>query len=142
MLYRLPGFAAALWWASLTALGFLVVPLLFVHLPSPALAGGMAARLFAAQTWVSVGCGLVIFLFSAPKRLEVHAKWTSGAIVFVVSGLLLALLSEFAVSPRIVARENLKLWHGVGTGMFALQWACAGAVLWHALQPPQVPPAA
>ena len=33
---------AALWWGSLTTLGVLVVPLLFVHLPSPVLAGGMA----------------------------------------------------------------------------------------------------
>ena len=135
MLYRLPGFAAALWWASLTTVGFFVVPMLFVHLPSPAQAGTMAARLFGAQTWVSVGCGMLILVFSQSKRRQVLAEWTSNAIVFVVLGLLLALLQEFAVSPRIVARENLKLWHSVGTGMFAFQWACAGAVLWHALRP-------
>jgi Domain of unknown function (DUF4149) len=135
MLYRLPGYAAALWWASLTAIGFFVVPMLFVHLPSPALAGTMAARLFGAQTWVSVGCALLILLFSQPKRRQVLAEWTSSAIVFVVLGMLLALLQEFAVSPRIVARENLKLWHSVGTGLFAFQWACAGAVLWQALRP-------
>jgi hypothetical protein len=29
-----------------------------------------------------------------------------------------------------VARENLKLWHSVGTGMYALQWLCAAIVLW------------
>ena len=47
---RLPAFIAALWWGSLSTVGFLVVPLLFVHLPTPAMAGAMAARLFAAQT--------------------------------------------------------------------------------------------
>jgi phosphatidylserine synthase len=43
--------------------------------------------------------------------------------------MLLALLSEFAVAPRIVARENLRLWHSVGTLMYAVQWVCAGITL-------------
>jgi hypothetical protein len=47
-----------------------------------------------------------------------------------VSGLLLALLSEFAVAPRIVARENLRLWHSVGSAMYVLQWLCAGVTFW------------
>jgi hypothetical protein len=29
-----------------------------------------------------------------------------------------------------MTRENLKLWHSVGSGMYVLQWVCAGAVLW------------
>jgi hypothetical protein len=36
---RLPVMLAALWWGSLTAVGFVVVPLLFAHLPTPAMAG-------------------------------------------------------------------------------------------------------
>ena len=56
---RIPLLAAALWWGSLSTVGLLVVPLLFAHLPSPAMAGGVAAQLFAAQTWVSVGCTLL-----------------------------------------------------------------------------------
>ena len=44
--------------------------------------------------------------------------------------MLLALLVQYGVSPKIVARENLKLWHSVGTGMYALQWICAAVVLW------------
>jgi hypothetical protein len=44
--------------------------------------------------------------------------------------MLLALLSEFAVAPRIVARENLRLWHSVGSAMFLLQWVCAAFVFW------------
>lgn len=137
MLQRLPGFAAALWWASLTVVGLLVVPLLFKFLPTPAMAGNMAAKLFAAQTWVSLGCGLLLLMFSSSKSRIPPAEWSKFAIVFIFFGLLLALLSEFAVAPRIVARENLKLWHGVGTGMFALQWACAGAVLWQVLGRPR-----
>ena len=48
---RVTLFAAALWWGSLSAIGFLAVPLLFRYLPSPAMAGQTAAKLFAAQTW-------------------------------------------------------------------------------------------
>ena len=59
---KLSIFTAALWWGSLTTLGFFVVPMLFQHLPTKALAGNMAARLFEVQTWVSVGCGLVLLL--------------------------------------------------------------------------------
>ena len=51
-------------------------------------------------------------------------------MVFVVAGLLLALLQQYGVAPRIVARENLRLWHSVGSVMYALQWLCALAVLW------------
>ncbi|MCJ0763027.1 DUF4149 domain-containing protein [Variovorax terrae] len=130
MKQRLPIFAAALWWGSLSAIGFLVVPLLFVNLPTPALAGGMAAKLFTAQTWVSVGCGLLLLLVLRPKEPDVQAPRSSDAMVFIVGGLLLALLAEFGVAPRIVARENLKLWHAVGSAMYLLQWLSAGAALW------------
>ena len=57
MSHRLPALVAALWWGSLTTTGFLVVPMLFAHLPSPTVAGNMAAKLFAAQTWVAVDFG-------------------------------------------------------------------------------------
>lgn len=127
---RLPIFAAALWWGSLSSIGFLVVPLLFAHLPTPALAGGMAARLFAAQTWVSVGCGLLLLLSFRSNRPLAPVADAQAATIFILAGLLLALLSEFAVAPRIVARENLALWHRVGSAMYLLQWLCAGVTLW------------
>ena len=130
MILRMPVWVAALWWGSLSTLGFLVVPLLFVHLPTPAMAGAMAAKLFTAQTWVSTVCGLILLLFSGsnqPRTVMEHAR---VAMIFIVSGMLLALLSEFAVAPHIVARENLRLWHSVGSVMYLLQWLCAGVTFW------------
>ena len=53
-----------------------------------------------------------------------------------VGGMLLALLIEFAVAPHIRARDNLALWHGVGTAMYAVQWLCAGALLWRQARAP------
>jgi hypothetical protein len=127
---RLGLLAAALWWGSLTAVGAWVVPLLFAHLPTPTLAGGMAARLFSAQTWVALGCGVVLLMVSRPRGEAPRMDWAGGALAWLLAGLLAALLLEFGVAPRIVARENLKLWHAVGSGLYLLQWACAGAVLY------------
>ena len=51
-------------------------------------------------------------------------------LLLVMGGMLLTLLSEFAVAPHIVARENLRLWHSIGSIMFVLQWVCATLVFW------------
>jgi len=122
--------AAALWWGGLTVTGFVTVPLLFTHLPSPALAGNMAAKLFAAQTWIALGCGLLLIMLARGRASEARMDWAGGALLFIAGGMLLALLSEFAVAPRIAARDNLRLWHSVGMGMSLLQWVCAGVTLW------------
>ena len=122
--------AAAFWWGSLTVTGFVTVPLLFTHLPSPAMAGNMAAKLFAAQTWIALGCGMLLIMLSRGRGSEAKMDWADGAMLFIAGGMLLALLSEFAVAPRIVARENLRLWHSLGSGMYLLQWICAGVTLW------------
>ena len=130
MLERLPVYAAALWWGSLSVIGFMAVPLLFANLPSKALAGHAAAHLFAAQTWVSLACGLVLLLIYKQKRVQAAAKQAPIAIVFVLLGLLLALLLEYAVAPRIVARQNLRLWHSLGAALYVVQWLSAAVVLW------------
>ena len=111
--------------------------MLFQHLPTKALAGNMAARLFEVQTWVSVGCGIVLLLISRPKSANNNENSSLAgvfnaynAILFIVFGVLLSLLVALGVSPRIVARENLILWHAVGGLMYLAQWVCAGIVLW------------
>ncbi len=127
---RLPRFIAALWWGSLTSLGFVVVPLLFKFLPTPAMAGNMAAHLFTAQTWLSIGCAFALLVIFKRKEAETQMGRAHTAIIFIVAGLLLAMLVEFGVAPRIVARQNLALWHALGSAMFLGQWLCAGVVLW------------
>lgn len=117
---------AALWWGSLTTVAGYVVPMLFAHLPSPAMAGNMAAILFTAQTWVALVCGLLLLMVSRSDQALAQVEQAQAAIVYIVLGMLLALLSELAVAPRIVARQNLPLWHSVGVGLYIVQWLCAG----------------
>jgi hypothetical protein len=137
---QLPVWLAAAWAMSLAMLGLVVVPMLFVHLPTPAMAGQMAAKLFSAQTWISAACGAMLLVAFRSNRLLVPVSTAQSATLFVVAGILLALLVEFAVAPRIVARENLVLWHRVGSGLFLLQFLCAWAVLYKMVAAPsQVP---
>jgi Domain of unknown function (DUF4149) len=123
---RLQIFLAALWWGSLTTVGFMVVPMLFVHLETPAIAGQMAAKLFSAQTWLALACGILLLL--AAKRQNIDKAHAPSP--WVIAGMLLALLIELAVKPHIMARDNLALWHNLGSAFYVLQWLCAGKVLW------------
>ncbi|CAM8632564.1 Domain of unknown function DUF4149 [Comamonadaceae bacterium] len=126
---QLPVWLAAAWAMSLSMLGLLVVPMLFVHLPTPAMAGQMAAKLFSAQTWISVACGAMLLIAFRSNRRLVPVESAQAATLFVVGGVLLALMVELAIAPRIVARENLALWHRLGTGLFVVQCICALVVL-------------
>lgn len=113
---------AALWWGGLTVVGFGVVPLLFVHLPTPAMAGTMAATLFSALNVLALLCGLCLLVFLKLNQPLALIHQARTAIFYVAFGMLIAVLLEWVVAPRIVARQDLRLWHSVGTLLYALQW--------------------
>ena len=136
MKHRLALFAAALWWGSLTVVGFLVVPLLFAHLATPAMAGSMAGRLFQAEVWIALGCGLFLIVYLRSVDDERMSQRSQTLLAIVAVAMLLALLQEFAVAPRILARDNLRLWHSLGTAIYLAHWLCASAILWR-LAPPR-----
>lgn len=119
---------AAVWWGSLTALGAWVVPLLFAHAPSKALAGGLAAQLFSAQTWVGLLCG--VYCLWAQRQLDQRLGLAHAPRVWILAAMMLAAMVEWGIAPRIVARENLALWHSIGTGFWLLQWACLTVHVW------------
>jgi hypothetical protein len=127
---RLALFAAALWWGAITAICGLAAPLLFLYLPSSALAGAMAARFFAALMWVALGCGTVLLLLLKGPIAQKHDAHALTTLMPVLAGMLLALLVEFVAAPHIRARDQLAFWHNAGIALFVLQWLCAGAVLW------------
>ena len=123
------GWFTALWWGSLSSLCFWIVPLMFWYLPSPATAGALAAKLFSAQTWVTLCCGLCLVALDSP-RFGKFTPFKPGSTRFwAMAGMSLALLAEFLIAPRILTRDNLLVWHTLGTTTYAMQWACAGIAL-------------
>jgi Domain of unknown function (DUF4149) len=140
---RLPIFLAALWWGSASAIGFWVVPLLFLSLETPAMAGKVAAQFFTAQTWVALVCGLLLLLLSQRQARQQYDqtlteassestpssfRWTPSG--WLIAGMLMALLIEVAVKPHLLAHENMVLWHNLGSAFYLGQWWCAGVMLW------------
>jgi Domain of unknown function (DUF4149) len=105
-------FILALWWGAVTSIGFIVVPLLFMHLETPQMAGRMAAVLFNALDYIAWGCG-VLLLATRPHKTAVY---------FIMLALLASVLMHFAIAPRIVSKVDLRLWHSLGTILYALQW--------------------
>ena len=125
---------AALWWGSLTGLGFVFVPMLFTFMGSPAAAGGVAAKLFTAQAWIGIGCAMLMLMAFNQKDVATPSFQVQTAIKFIVAGLLLTLLVEFGIAPRIISARadggSLKLWHGLGSALYLGQWLSSGASLW------------
>jgi hypothetical protein len=113
---------AAAWAFTLTTLGFFVVPMLFIYLPSPSLAGAMAAHLFQVQTGISVVCACLLLGFVQPNLHDTGGRWF---MALAALGLACALAAEFWVSPHIIARDNPALWHRLGSVFYLLQWLCA-----------------
>lgn len=128
--WSLAPWVAALWWGSLCAVGFWVVPLLFQSLPSAYMAGKTAAVLFQAQCVVSLVCAVFLLLVESSDARSGRTL----ARTFILLGMIAALLLEFAASPRIQARENLAFWHAAGTLFYALECLSAGVVFWSLLQ--------
>ena len=94
--------------------------MLFAHLETAQAAGRMAARLFGVQGYLSLACGVLLLVLPRPGR---------AAQVWVLLGLAASLLVQWVVSPQIVARDNLKLWHALGSALYLAQWVCASALL-------------
>ncbi|MGQ9724235.1 MAG: DUF4149 domain-containing protein [Tepidimonas sp.] len=132
---RWPVLVAALWWGVTTGLSFVAVPLLFRHFGDPAVAGGMAARLFQVQSWLSVAAALLLLLWGRAQRGRGDAGHASWALLpWLLLGALAGLVQEFGVAQKIMtARQtgaSLALWHGLGSALVVLQWLCALRSLW------------
>jgi hypothetical protein len=129
-----PLWLAALWWGGMSAVSFVVVPTLFARL-GPAVAGPVAAQLFALQSSGVIVLGLALLLWLRQQRQHAQAQDMGpvmGTMALVLLAMLAALLQEFAVAERIVSARstggNLRLWHGLGSALVFVQWLCGAWV--------------
>jgi hypothetical protein len=142
VLSRLHILLAALWWGGTTALAFVAVPVLFMHFDTPAVAGAAAAKLFAAQSMLTliltVVAALVLILESGQDQ-----PGTSTRVLWV-GGALFAISNQWWVAPLIVSARatggNLALWHGLGSSLIVAQWLLALATLWLLTTPHKLKP--
>jgi uncharacterized membrane protein len=120
----------ALWWGSLTTIGFVVVPLLFARMPTKQMAGQFAALLFHYQAYVSWACigVLLSIVFLQNRQAKKPVNFTENSLLF--AGLAFSIVVYFVVAPQIAERQNLRLWHSLGTALYAGQWICATVSLW------------
>lgn len=132
--HRLTVMLAALWWGGLTALAFVAVPMLFARLGSPAVAGPVAAALFAVIAKVSLVAGLTCGWFWMRKEPFPQAAKARSALILCILAVLAATVQDTWVAQQIVTARvsggNLKFWHGLGTSLVLLQWLAAGWTLW------------
>jgi Domain of unknown function (DUF4149) len=120
----------ALWWGFLTVVGFFVVPLLFRYLESPQAAGRMAAVLFSAQDYVGWVCAACLaFIYQRKWSLD-QSNIAQAAIILIVLAYMASLVSHWFVAPKILARDNLKLWHSLGSVLYLCQWVCLTCLMY------------
>lgn len=97
--------ALIVWVGGLIFFAFVAAPSAFAVLPTPALAGNLVGRNLAALHWIGI-VSAVIFLFGSMLYSRAKfARFRPFALVnvLVVLMLVLTLISQFAITPRIHA---------------------------------------
>jgi len=126
--------AVTLWVGVLWAIGLIAAPVLFRELSDRALAGHLAAAMFAVMAWVGIGAATyaLIFLFAreGAKAMKTVVFW----LICVM--LLLTLAGHFGVTPILahlraaafprevmesVLRNRFIAWHGVSSVLYLIQ---------------------
>jgi hypothetical protein len=143
---NIPGAIAAiervlltLWVGGMWLTGLVLAPLLFASYPR-AVAGDIAGRLFAAVSFVGIGCALPL-LASAVA----HARqrwWRNGRVLVLCVMLAITVFGEFGLAARMrelrqivhAQPQGTELWkefgrlHGVANALFLVN-AMLGLVL-------------
>ena len=116
----------ALWVGGMVAIGYIVAPVLFAWLDDRTLAGSLAGVFFSAIAWLGIACGILLLIIDRQLRPDTAMiNWRSGTLIAM---LVLILLGQFIVSPRIVELRGAGLadsasfaWmHGLASLLFVL----------------------
>lgn len=131
------------WVGSLWAIGYVVVPTLFVTLPDSALAGTIAGRLFRIEAWIGIVSTGMLFVLAhfTPQERDGKARkqqsWLLGGMLvcilvgyFALQPLISALREAAAVSGGMIGDIKMQfgLLHGVSS-MFYLVESLLGLIL-------------
>lgn len=134
---------ATAWVGSLWAIGYIVAPTLFATLSDRVLAGTIAGSLFRVEAWVSIGCGILLFLLimSAKNAMPRARNVPLGLILAMLACTLIsyfglqpamALLREAAGPTGVMessARTEFGILHGISSGLYLIQSLLGAALI-------------
>lgn len=127
-----------LWVGGLWAIGYMVAPALFSHLPDRRVAGEIAGSLFHLINGVGLICGLallILLLEQSRKGFLRHWRFwllmlmvvLTAVLFFYVQPLMQELKQQPMVTGSAVAR-SFGIWHGISSLMY-LMVSIAGLML-------------
>lgn len=123
-----------LWVGAMWAIGYIVAPTLFYHLPDRQLAGSLAGQMFTLVAYIGMACGTYLLLNRVTKFGGQVFK--QGFFWLVLLMLLLTLAGHFGIAPIIaqlkadalpadvmhsVFADRFATWHGVASIAYAIQ---------------------
>jgi hypothetical protein len=131
-----------LWAGALWAVGFIAAPVLFSQLPSRALAGLLAGKLFTIVAWGGIACAAYLLVFRLARHGPACLK--QGFFWIVLAMLALVLAGLFGVQPVLeglraqasardiaesVLLDRFMTWHGVASVLYVIQSVLAVALV-------------
>ena len=99
--------ALVVWLGGLIFFAFVVAPTVFSPglLPTRHLAGEIVGRSLGALHWMGIISGIVFLIASAiyNRMTEGHTKLLAGRHLLITAMLLLTVISQFAITPKMLA---------------------------------------
>lgn len=122
---KLPIGLASLWLLT-ASVSALAVPILLATVPYWHTVRGYLAQIGLWQTWISIAVCVGLLAISKRKHAENEEAWAQGALlIFVMGGLLTAILLNYGVLPLWLVQSTSGLKQLQVLGVLGLHWVCA-----------------
>jgi Domain of unknown function (DUF4149) len=129
-------------WAGLSlGLGFVAAPALFAELDR-ASAGRVAARLFAAEAFISIVLCVVLALLersrAARHALAGEGSQVSAELLLVLGALFCTIFGHYALQPLMEAARagqgslSFGALHGISSGLYVVKLLLVATLAWRA----------
>ena len=96
-----------LWVGTLWAIGFIAVPLAFIHFDDVIIAGDYAGRLFYIVNIISFACGLALLLTFAMSKMALFKSWRFWLVALM---LISTAISHFYLNVEMAAIKAVDGW--------------------------------
>jgi len=114
--------ALVVWIGGIIFFAFVVAPIVFTVLPTTIEAGNVVSHALTILHWMGIGSGIVFLICSLLYNRAKYArvKMFAMAHVLIVIMLVLTLISQFGITPRMQAlRAELHSGNGIADQEFA-----------------------